>query len=58
VNRPPSNRSPRRGGSKRRPYPSNARELDPYGQRNSRLPASSEQNISFNTGTIAVLAGV
>ena len=33
--------------------------MDSYGQRNSRLPsASSEQKINFNTGTIAVLAGV
>ena len=32
--------------------------MDPYGQRSNRLPASSEQKINFNTGTIAVLAGV
>ena len=32
--------------------------MDSYGQRNNRLPASSEQKINFNTGTIAVLAGV
>ena len=33
--------------------------MDPYRQRNSRLSASSsEPKINFNTGTIAVLAGV
>ena len=32
--------------------------MDSYGQRSNRLPASSEQKINFNTGTIAVLAGV
>ena len=32
--------------------------MDSYGQRSGRLPASSEQKINFNTGTIAVLAGV
>ena len=32
--------------------------MDSYGQRSKRLPASSEQKINFNTGTIAVLAGV
>ena len=33
--------------------------MDSYGQRNSRLPAASpEQKMTFNTGTIAVLAGV
>ena len=32
--------------------------MDPYGQRSNRLPASSEQKINLNTGTIAVLAGV
>ena len=33
--------------------------MDSYGQRNSRLPAASdESNINFSTGTIAVLAGV
>ena len=58
MNRPPSNRRPRRG-SNRNYYSSNRKESDLYGQRNSRLPAaSSEQKINFNTGTIAVLAGV
>jgi len=57
VNRPPSNRRPRRG-SNRSYYSSNSRDIDSYGQRNSRLPASSEQKINFSTGTIAVLAGV
>jgi len=58
VNRPPSNRRPRRG-SNRNYYSSNPRDIDSYGQRNSRLPAaSSEQKINFSTGTIAVLAGV
>ncbi len=32
--------------------------MDSYGQRNNKLPASSEQKINFSTGTIAVLAGV
>jgi len=57
VNRPPSNRRPRRGTNKNY-YSSNSRDIDPYGQRNSRLPASSEQKINLSTGTIAVLAGV
>ena len=58
MNRPPSNRRPRRG-SNRSYYSSNQRDIDSYGQRNSRLPASSsEQKINFTTGTIAVLAGV
>ena len=57
MNKPPSNRRPRRG-SNRSYYSSNSREIDPYAQRNSRLPASSEQKINFSTGTIAVLAGV
>ena len=57
MNRPPSNRRPRRG-SNRSYYSSNSRDIDSYGQRNSRLPASSEQKINFSTGTIAVLAGV
>ena len=57
MNRPPSNRRPRRG-SNRSYYSSNPRDIDSYGQRNSRLPASSEQKINFSTGTIAVLAGV
>jgi len=57
VNRSSSNRRPRRG-SNRSYYPPNPREVDSYGQRNNRLPASSEQKINFSTGTIAVLAGV
>ena len=57
MNRPPSNRRPSRG-SNRNYYSSNPREIDSYDQRNSRLPASSEQKINFSTGTIAVLAGV
>ena len=58
MNRPPSNKRPRRGSS--RSYcSSKPRDIDPYGQRNSRLPsASSEQKMNFSTGTIAVLAGV
>ena len=43
----------------RRYYSSNQREGDPYTQRYKRLSSSSsEQKISMNTGTIAVLAGV
>ena len=57
MKRPTSNRGPRRG-SNRNYYSSNPRDFDSYGQRNSRLPASSEQKINLNTGTIAVLAGV
>ena len=57
MNRSSSNRRSRRG-SNRSYYPPNPREIDSYGQRNSRLPASSEQKINFSTGTIAVLAGV
>ena len=57
MNRPPSNRRPRRA-SNRSYYPSNQREVDSYGQKYSRLPASSEQKFNFSTGTIAVLAGV
>ena len=58
MNRPPSNRRPRRGPN-RSYYSSNPRDTDSYGQRDSRLPASSsEQKINFSTGTIAVLAGV
>jgi len=55
VNRPPSNRRPRRG-SNRSYYPPNPRDIDPYGQRSNRLPASSEQKINLSTGTFAVLA--
>ena len=58
MNRPPSNRRPRRG-SNRSYNPPNPRTRNPYAQRNFELPASSsEQKISFNTGTVAVLAGV
>ena len=57
MNRPPSNRRPRKG-SNRSYYSSNFRDNDSYGQRSSRLPSSSEQKINFSTGTIAVLAGV
>ena len=57
MNRSSSNRRPRRG-SNRSYYPPNSRDVDSYGQRNNRLPASSEQKINFSTGTIAVLAGV
>ena len=56
MNRPPSNRGPRRG-SNRNYYSSNPRDNDSYKQRNNRL-ASSEQKINFSTGTIAVFAGV
>ena len=57
MNRPPSNRRPRRG-SNRSYYSSNPRDTDSYSQRNSRLPAASDEKINFSTGTIAVLAGV
>ena len=57
MNRSSSNRRPRRG-SNRSYYPPNQRDIDSYGQRDGRLPASSEQKINFSTGTIAVLAGV
>ncbi len=58
MNKPPSNRRQRRGPN-RSYYSSNPRDTDSYGQRSSRLPASSsEQKINFSTGTIAVLAGV
>ena len=57
MNRPSSNRRPGRGSS-RNYYSSNPRDTDSYGQRDIRLPASSEQKINFSTGTIAVLAGV
>ena len=57
MNRSSSNRRPRRG-SNRNYYPPNTRDIDSYGQRNPRLPDSSEQKINFSTGTIAVLAGV
>ena len=58
MNRPPSNRRPRKGIN-RNYYSSTPRDVDSYGQRNSRLPeSSSEPKINFSTGTIAVLAGV
>ena len=57
MNRPPSNRGPRRG-SNRNYYSSNPRDNDSYKQRNNRLASSSGQNVNFSTGTIAVLAGV
>ena len=57
MNRSSSNRRPRRG-SNRSYYPPNPRDIDSYGQRNNKLPSSSEQKINFSTGTIAVLAGV
>ena len=57
MNRPPSNRRPRRGPN-RSYYPPNPKDRDQYGQRSNRLPASSEQKINFSTGTIDVLAGV
>ena len=57
MNRSSSNRRPRRGPN-RSYYPPNQRNIDSYGQINGKLPASSEQKINFNTGTIAVLAGV
>ena len=57
MNRSSSNRRPRRG-SNRSYYPPNRRDIDSYGQINGKLPASSEQNINFSTGTIAILAGV
>ena len=57
MNRPPSNRRPRRG-SNRSYYSSNSTDNDFYGQRSSRLSAAPEQKINFSTGTIAVLAGV
>ena len=50
-----SDRRPNRN-SRRRPYPSN--NSDDYTQRIKKLPSSSKDQINFNTGTIAVLAGV
>ena len=47
MNRPPSNRRPRRG-SNRSYYSSNQRDVDPYGQRNSRSLPSNE--INFENG--------
>ena len=59
MNRPTSNRRAGRGRPDRSYYSSNPGGQNPYGNRNSRLPANdSEQKINFSTGTIAVLAGV
>ena len=52
-----SDRRPRRN-SERRPYPQNNPNLDGYSNRSKRLPSSKKEQINFNTGTIAVLAGV
>ena len=52
-----SDRRPRRN-SERRPYPQNNPNLDDYSNRKKRLPSSKKEQINFNTGTIAVLAGV
>ena len=52
-----SDRRPSRS-SGRRPYPSNNPNLDGYSNRSKRLPSSQKDQISFNTGTVAVLAGV
>ena len=52
------NRGSRRGPS-RNSYSSNSMNEGNYNQRSKRIPpSSSEQNNNFNTGTIAVLAGV
>ena len=52
------NRSSRRG-SGRNSYSSNSINGNNYAQRSKRItPLNSEQNNNFNTGTIAVLAGV
>ena len=52
------NRSSRRG-SGRNSYSSNSINGGNYSQRSKRItPSNSEQNNNFNTGTIAVLAGV
>ena len=56
------NKYPKRGsrrGPSRNSYSSNSMEGGNYTKRNKRIPpSSSEQNNNFNTGTIAVLAGV
>ena len=44
--------------SRRRPYSSAKRDLDDYSNRGRRLAPPQKEQISFNTGTIAVLAGV
>ena len=52
------NRGPRRG-SKNNYYSSNSRDVDNYTQQSRRIsPSNSAQKNAFNTGTIAVLAGV
>ena len=52
------NRDSRRGPN-RNSYFSNSRGGDNYNQRTRRIsPSNSEQKNNFNTGTIAVLAGV
>ena len=52
-----SDRRPQ-SNSRRRPYSSNNPNLDDYSNRRKRLPSPQKDPISFNTGTIAVLAGV
>ena len=53
-----SNRGSRRGAG-RNPYSSSSREYENFSTRTKRIPpSSSEGKINFNTGTIAVLAGV
>ena len=48
-----------RRGSGRNSYPNNSGDYGSYTQRPKRIPPSnSEEKINFNTGTIAVLAGV
>ena len=56
MNRFSDRRSNRNSG--RRPYPSNNLNIDDYPRRNKRLQSSQKDQISFNTGTIAILAGV
>ena len=52
------NRGPRRG-PRNNYYSSNSRDVSNYTQQSRRIPASnSAQKNPFNTGTIAVLAGV
>ena len=59
MNRP-YNRRPRRGSNFNNYYSSDSKEGNSnYINRNKRLsPSTDSQNINFNTGTIAVLAGV
>ena len=53
-----SNRGSRRGPS-RNSYSPNSRDGGDFPQRSKRIsPSNPEQKINFNTGTIAVLAGV